>query len=139
VRESVSPSLRATQRNTTRKIESRVGRWSGTRAFVRVKEINTEWNSHFKKFVTPHGTARTKLGDFNIFQFAFAQYLRAHKWIVHVNQFVSRRVRHFSRERRITVLNDTIMSTLTSALSLIISRHRSIPMRIGSDNCAISI
>lgn len=79
---------------------------------------------------------RTKLGDFNIFQFAFARniYGRINE-SRHVNQFVSRRVVFFAS---IIVLNDIIMSTLTSVLSLIISRRYSIPTRLKSGNYTIS-
>lgn len=112
--------------------------WISLSRVGKVREINKmrEWDFSFlsKKFVT----RVRKLGDFNISQFAFAQYLRAYKWIAARKSIcIPARGWHFSRMGYITALNDIIMSTLTSALSLIISRRHSIPKRLKSGNYAI--
>lgn len=112
--------------------------WISLSRVGKVREINKmrEWDFSFlsKKFVT----RVRKLGDFNISQFAFAQYLRAYKWIAARKSIcIPARGWHFSRMGYITALNDIIMSTLTSALSLIISRRHSIPKRLKSGNYTI--
>lgn len=88
------------RQNTTRQIESRHGS-AKLRAHSCIKGINTEWDSHFekKKIVT-----RTKLGDFNIFQFAFVRniYGRINEsWPVNQFSIPARGI-----FRRIIVLND---------------------------------